>query len=106
MVICLGCATEFTAKHAQARWCGKACYDHHRRWPARRERILAAVARRPRCVICDAPIRYGDKGVSYRSTTCGNRACAVRRNHWYGPITGGIADKRLRNRLRDRRRAA
>ena len=104
---CLGCGTTFSAVQPYARWCSKRCYDHHRRWPARRARILAAIARRPRCIICDAQIRYGENGVRYDATTCGARACAVRRNHWYGPITGGKADhRRIARESMRRRRAA
>ena len=107
--LCIGCGSAFEAKHPYARWCSKRCYDFHRYWPVRRERILAAIALRPRCVICSAPIRYGQNGVRYDSTTCGNRACAVRRNHWLGASVQVERKRRHREISREsmrRRRAA
>ena len=73
-------------------FCSKYCYDHHKRDAATRARVLAAIALRPRCIICDAPINYGKPGVRYDSTTCGG-TCAIRRWGWYGP-----ANARARHR--------
>lgn len=84
MRLCV-CGTSLEGHHSYARSCSKRCCDKARRDPIRRARILAAVAIRPRCMICDAPIRYGQSGIRYSDTTCGDRACVVRRNHWYGP---------------------
>jgi len=84
--ICQGCEKPFQPKkHDYARWCSKRCFDFHRHWPERRQRILAAIERRPRCIICDAPIRYGEPGVRYSATTCGDTDCARKRWRWYGP---------------------
>ena len=82
---CLGCTASMEGRRPYGRWCSKSCYDQARREPARQARVLAAVALRPRCMICNAPIRYGQSGVRYDATTCGDRACAVRRSHWFGP---------------------
>ena len=93
---CVFCGKRLTGR--QSRWCSQACRDHVRRDPARWERVLAAIARRPRCIICDAPIHYGRPGTRYDATTCGKRVCAVRRFDWYGP-----ADPALRRREGHRR---
>jgi hypothetical protein len=91
------CGVSLEGHHSYARWCSKRCYDEARRGPSRQARILAAVLRRPRCVICDGPIRYGQPGIRYSDTTCGDRVCVVRRNHWYGPA-GTRARRQLSHR--------
>ena len=72
------------------------CTDHYQRayrlahpyrvqaW--RRAEQRKAQARRPRCVVCFAPIRYGANGVRHDSRTCGRRSCALTAWRWFGPM--------------------
>lgn len=37
---------------------------------------------RPRCMICGAPLRWGQSGLRYDTVTCG-KACAKKRWEWF-----------------------
>jgi len=64
------------------KWCSKACWTIHARETGRTERVLKAIARRPRCMICGNPIQYGKPGVKYSQTTC-SEPCYVKRRSWF-----------------------
>jgi hypothetical protein len=56
-------------------------------WARRRASQQAqAQVKRPRCVVCDNPINYGEYGVRLDARTCGKRMCAVNAYRWFGPM--------------------
>ena len=86
-------------------FCGDTCRQRLRRKELRRKRMLAAIALRPRCMICDAPIRYGEYGVRYDSTTCGNLRCAAAKRDWFGGRRGTTREEVRAQQLRRMRSA-
>lgn len=65
-------------RRSTARWCSVRC----RTYDVRRQRRLAAQIKRPRCMICDAPLPYGKSGFNLSATTC-SQECHVKRNNWF-----------------------
>lgn len=49
----------------------------------RRAAARAAQLERPRCIICQAPIRHGQPGVRRATRTCGNKPCTYKAYDWY-----------------------
>ena len=78
-----GCTISIEGRRPQARYCTNQCGHRARHAAMRLHRIREAIALRPRCMICSAPIRYGRFGVTYRSATCGNLRCVRARRDWF-----------------------
>lgn len=78
---CRRCGTDITGLRARRdrQWCSKLCAIYFRR----ETRRLEAILRRPRCMICDDPIRYGRSGVNLKTRTCGKHDCVMRLNNWF-----------------------
>ncbi len=75
---CYLCGADISARRKDAWHCGTGVHGP-RVWHLRRRRVgqSARLLRRPRCMICDAPLNPKLKG-----WTC-SRACATKRSNWY-----------------------
>ena len=56
---------------------------NHPRDLRRKADAVKALLNRPRCIICDAPVRHGMPGVRRNATTCGARYCRRKRWDWF-----------------------
>jgi hypothetical protein len=78
---CRRCGADIThlRDRRDRQWCSKQCLIYF----SREEKRRIAIKRRPRCMICDAPIRYGHSGVNLKARTCGRPDCVVKLYNWF-----------------------